>query len=96
MLEGMRYRSEMVVLNPWRDQDVQLSLGNVISKDLSIRSPAWVDAKSIERALVLVEKHKIKIGCNKFPFDQAQVNQAWRELENKEKFDAPIVMVHSH
>ncbi|GAA6000887.1 hypothetical protein JCM5350_002511 [Sporobolomyces pararoseus] len=96
LLDGMRYRSEMIVLNPFRDQSVQLPLGNLLAKDLSIRAAVFADSKSIERALELVEKNKIKIGCNKYQFDQAQVNQAWKEMEMKEKFDAPIIMIHSH
>lgn len=86
----------MIVLNPFRDQSVQLPLGNLLAKDLSIRAAVFADSKSIERALELVEKNKIKIGCNKYQFDQAQVNQAWKEMEMKEKFDAPIIMIHSH
>jgi D-arabinose 1-dehydrogenase-like Zn-dependent alcohol dehydrogenase len=90
----MRYRSELVVLNPFRDQLVSLPLGNVIAKDLSIRAPCWADTKSIERSLDLFEKKKIKIAINKLAFDQAQVNSAWKQMESREKFEAPIVMMH--
>lgn len=92
----MRYRSEMVVLNPFRNQQVSLPLGNIIAKDLSIRAPCWADSKSIEHALDLFEKSKIKVGTNRYKFDQNQVNEAWKEMDTRSKFDAPIILVHSH
>ncbi|GAA5881490.1 hypothetical protein JCM16303_005676 [Sporobolomyces ruberrimus] len=96
LLDGMRYRSEMVVLNPFRNQQVSLPLGNIIAKDLSIRAPCWADSKSIEHALDLFEKSKIKVGTNRYKFDQNQVNEAWKEMDTRSKFDAPIILVHSH
>jgi len=86
----------MIVLNPFKNENVQLPLGNLIAKDISIRAPCFADSKSIEEALKMLEKNKIKIACNKYQFDQNQVNQAWKEMESREKFDAPIIMIHSH
>ncbi|GAA5913882.1 uncharacterized protein JCM6883_000105, partial [Sporobolomyces salmoneus] len=42
-----------------------------------------------------VEKQKIKLGINKYQFDQNQVNQAFKEVESRSKFDAPVIFVHS-
>ncbi|GAA6014086.1 hypothetical protein JCM11491_004097 [Sporobolomyces phaffii] len=96
LLDGMRYRSELVVLNPFRDQLVSLPLGNIIAKDLSIRAPCWADTKAMERAVDLFDKKKIEVAINKYPFDQAQVNAAWKAMESRQMFDAPIVMMHSN
>ncbi|GAA5932229.1 uncharacterized protein JCM15063_001162 [Sporobolomyces koalae] len=95
LLDGMRYRSQMIVLNPDRDHKVQLPLGNVIAKDLSIRAPVYADSKSIERALDLFQRNNIKVPTNRYKFDQDQVNEAWQQLEKRTKFDAPIILMHN-
>ena len=95
LLDGMRYRSQMIVLNPHRNDKVQLPLGNIIAKDLSIRAPCFADTKSIEKALELFDRNNIKVPTNRYKFEQDQINEAWKEVENRSKFDAPIILMHS-
>ena len=95
LLDGMRYRSQMIVLNPCRNDKVQLPLGNIIAKDLSIRAPCFADTKSIEKALELFDRNNIKVPTNRYKFEQDQINEAWKEVENRSKFDAPIILMHS-
>jgi len=95
LLDGMRYRSQMIVLNPFRNEKVQLPLGNIIAKDLSIRAPCFADTKSIEKALELFDRNNIKVPTNRYKFEQDQINEAWKEVENRSKFDAPIILMHS-
>ena len=90
----MRYRSQMIVLNPCRNDKVQLPLGNIIAKDLSIRAPCFVDTKSIEKALELFDRNNIKVPTNRYKFEGNEINQAWKEVENRSKFDAPIILMH--
>ena len=84
----------MIVLNPYRNEKVQLSPGNMIAKDLSIRAPCFADAKSSEKALKLFERNNIKVPTNRYKFEENQINEAWKEVENRSKFDAPIILIH--
>ncbi|GAA5842596.1 hypothetical protein JCM5353_008478 [Sporobolomyces roseus] len=94
LLDGMRYRSQMIVLNPYRNDKVELPLGNMIAKDLSIRAPCFADTKSIEKALELFDRNNIKVPTNRYKFEENEINQAWKEVENRSKFDAPIILMH--
>ncbi|GAA5827399.1 hypothetical protein JCM10212_003599, partial [Sporobolomyces blumeae] len=80
--------------NPFRNEKVQLPLGNIIAKDMTIRAPMFADSKAIERALELFDRNNIRVPTNRYEFEQSQVNAAWKELEDRNKFDAPIVLMH--
>ncbi|GAA5860708.1 hypothetical protein JCM1840_001937 [Sporobolomyces johnsonii] len=91
-LDGMRYGSELVMLNPRKDRPLELPIANILAKDIAIRGAPWPDRRGIERALELAEKHDIRIKVAEFRFDQEQVNEAWRRMENRDSFEAPVVV----
>lgn len=63
LLNGMRYRSQLIFLNPDRNDIVQLPLGNIFARDLSMRASCVVDTKSVEKALELFDR-LLRIGTN--------------------------------
>ncbi|GAA5879906.1 hypothetical protein JCM1840_000393 [Sporobolomyces johnsonii] len=91
-LDGMRYGSDLVMLNPRKDRPLQLPIANILAKNISIRGAPWPDRRDIERALELAEQNKIRVKVAQFRFDQQQVNEAWKRMENKDSFEAPVVV----
>ncbi|CEQ42326.1 SPOSA6832_04111, partial [Sporobolomyces salmonicolor] len=91
-LDGMRYGSDLVMLNPRKDRPLQLPIANILAKNISIRGAPWPDRRDIERALEFAEQNKIRVKVAQFRFDQQQVNEAWKRMENKDSFEAPVVV----
>ncbi|GAA5963953.1 hypothetical protein JCM21900_004082 [Sporobolomyces salmonicolor] len=92
MLDGMRYGSDLVMLNPRKDRALELPIANILAKNISIRGAPFPDRHGIERALELAERTSIRIKVAEFRFDQQQVNEAWERMESRDSFEAPVVV----
>ncbi|GAA5874037.1 hypothetical protein JCM8547_004812 [Rhodosporidiobolus lusitaniae] len=78
LLDGFRYNADVSILSPSKNGEMQLPLGNILAKAL--------------RTCRLVEKHNIRAPAKQHRFDQNEPNQAWREMEHRSTFDAPVVV----
>ncbi|GAA5941747.1 hypothetical protein JCM1841_002059 [Sporobolomyces salmonicolor] len=91
-LDGMRYGSDLVLLNPRKDRILQLPIANILARNISIRGAPWPDRRDIERVVELAEQQKIRVKVGQFRFDQQQVNEAWKRIEDQDRFEAPVVI----
>ncbi|GAA5881822.1 hypothetical protein JCM8547_003432 [Rhodosporidiobolus lusitaniae] len=71
---------------------MQLPLGNILAKALRVQGPPILTHKCLEETCRLVEKHNIRAPTKQHRFDQNELNQAWREMEDRSTFDAPVVV----
>ncbi|GAA6064138.1 hypothetical protein JCM10212_005139 [Sporobolomyces blumeae] len=93
LLDAMRYGGEIVVFGPHREKQLQVPLAHVIGKALVIRGAQWPDHKSLEEVLALVDKHLLHVSLNRYGFNEDEIATAFNDLENKTKFDQPIIVV---
>ncbi|GAA5895889.1 hypothetical protein JCM6882_001403 [Rhodosporidiobolus microsporus] len=94
LLDGCRYGASINVLSPTRDGKVQLPIANVIAKALRISGGPILTHSLLDRTLELAQKNNLNVRTKKFRFDEQQLDQAWRSLENPEVFEAPLVIVN--
>ncbi|GAA5902887.1 hypothetical protein JCM5296_006323 [Sporobolomyces johnsonii] len=92
VLDGMRYGSQLVILNPRKDRLFQLPLADLLAKDLQVRGAPTLDCSAINRSIEFFAKHNLTARCRSFDFNEADINQAWEHMEDRGAFDAPVVI----
>ncbi|GAA5973140.1 hypothetical protein JCM21900_000341 [Sporobolomyces salmonicolor] len=92
VLDGMRYGSELLVLNPRKDHPFQLPLANLLAKNLQVHGAPSLDCSAINRSLDFCSKHNLTARVAPFDFNEAGVNAAWEHMEDRGAFDAPVVV----
>ncbi|GAA5995579.1 hypothetical protein JCM11641_006912, partial [Rhodosporidiobolus odoratus] len=92
LFEGMRFNSQLVVLNPHYDTSLKLPIGQIIAKNISITGAPTSISHDLRRCLDLCEKGRVRpeIECVRFE-DEGRVRELWREVEKGERFEAPVV-----
>ncbi|POY76239.1 hypothetical protein BMF94_0434 [Rhodotorula taiwanensis] len=93
VMDGMRFASTMVVLNPRENDQLQVPLANIIAKCISMRGSPPMCRRDMENAFKMAEQHNMRMPVKAYAFDQDNLRQAWRSLENRDCFDAPVVKV---
>ncbi|GAA5865612.1 hypothetical protein JCM3774_002069 [Rhodotorula dairenensis] len=94
VMDGMRFASTMVILNPRQSDQLQVPLANIIAKCISMRGSPPMCSRDMERAFELAEKHNICPPVRRYKFDENDVKQAWRTIEQRDQFEAPVIEVH--
>ncbi|BGP19290.1 hypothetical protein JCM10213v2_007377 [Rhodosporidiobolus nylandii] len=92
LLDSTRYGATLAILNPTRDARLEVPLANIIAKSIRVQGPPILSSHCLEETLQLCQKQRIRAAVKKYRFDQNEVNQAWRDLEQGEKFEAPLVV----
>lgn len=64
---------------------------NLIAKSISIRGAPPLSHKDLERVMRLADKHDIRAPIHRYRFDQNEMREAWRKMEQREEFEAPVV-----
>ena len=67
---------------------------NIIAKCISMRGSPPMCRRDMERAFELAEKHNIAAPVRRYKFDENDVKQAWRSIEQRDQFEAPVIEVH--
>jgi D-arabinose 1-dehydrogenase-like Zn-dependent alcohol dehydrogenase len=63
-----------------------------LQKALRVQGPPIITHECLSHTLNLVEKHKIRAPVKKYRFDQNEVNEAWKTLEEGHTFEAPLIV----
>ncbi|BGO94476.1 hypothetical protein NBRC10512_001165 [Rhodotorula toruloides] len=91
LLDGCRYRSSMICLNPRKDDDMTVPIANLIAKSISIRGAPPLSHKDLERVMRLADKQSVRVPIHRYRFDQNEMREAWRKMEQREEFEAPVI-----
>lgn len=69
---------------------------NIIVKALEVRSSPPLCSRDVERAFELYEKHKLSAPIRPVKFDQEELREAWKSLEQRNQFEAPVVEIRRY
>ncbi|GAA5993891.1 hypothetical protein JCM10908_002019 [Rhodotorula pacifica] len=94
VMDGMRFASSMVVLNPRQSDQLQVPLANVIAKCISMRGSPPMCRRDMEKAFELAERNNLHAPVKRYRFEQNDLQQAWHSMEQREQFEAPVIEVH--
>ncbi|GAA6012449.1 hypothetical protein JCM10207_007091 [Rhodosporidiobolus poonsookiae] len=91
VLDGSRWGSTITLLEPNREGNLQIPLANILVKNIRIAGPPLLTHECLDHALEFASRHSIRVPARHVKFEQNELNQAWREMEDGSKFDAPVV-----
>ncbi|GAA5887125.1 hypothetical protein JCM5296_001602 [Sporobolomyces johnsonii] len=92
ILDGMRYRSDLVMLNPRKDHTLQLPIANFLAKNISIREAPTPDYSDVHRLTRIALRKPIRIKVAPCSFDQQSINEAWKKMEDQGSWEVPVVV----
>ncbi|GAA5895757.1 hypothetical protein JCM6882_001372 [Rhodosporidiobolus microsporus] len=94
VLDAMRYNSQLVLLNPRRNHRLELPVGQLIAKNISVCGAPLPQTHDLRQCLELCHRAHIKVSTHCVDFhNENEVRSAWRAVEEGNKFDAEIVEV---
>ncbi|BGP19303.1 hypothetical protein JCM10213_001522 [Rhodosporidiobolus nylandii] len=93
LLDATRFGASVAILNPSQQADFKVPLGNVIAKALKVAGPPILAHDLLEQSLHVCSKCNIRAPIKKYAFTQEAINQAWKDLEDGTKFEAPLVVI---
>ncbi|BGP19237.1 hypothetical protein JCM10213_007028 [Rhodosporidiobolus nylandii] len=93
LLDATRFGAFVTILSPSQQAALKVPLGNVIAKALKVAGPPILSHGLLEHSLSICTKHNIRAPIKKYAFTQEAINQAWKDLEDGTKFEAPLVVI---
>ncbi|GAA5821669.1 hypothetical protein JCM11251_000963 [Rhodosporidiobolus azoricus] len=94
LFDAMRYNSQLVLLNPYKDHQLQIPVGQLLAKNISVSGAPVPHMKALRDCLDLCHKAHIKVSTHCIKFDnENEVQSAWRSVEQNDKFGAMVVEV---
>ncbi|GAA6033145.1 hypothetical protein JCM8097_002967 [Rhodosporidiobolus ruineniae] len=94
MMCGMRMNSCMMLMNPGGDAMMQLPMGPMLVKSISVCGAPMPTSTEMLNCLDMCEKAKIHVDVDCVDFmDESRVREMWRCMEKGESFEAPMVMM---
>ncbi|GAA5853855.1 hypothetical protein JCM8547_007474 [Rhodosporidiobolus lusitaniae] len=94
LLDGMRYNSQLCILSPGKQGKMELPVGDIIARNISVTGAPVPVGREIERCLELCRKHDVQVQVDRVDFqDENAVREAWRRMEQRDCFQCPVVEV---